>query len=335
MCAPALLEREERGVEAGEAVGVCHRERFWRVRGGSAQTSTGCVANLQQRVMTHSSWTSPTPRRSRAVYDEQLARRVHRGVADPRQRRPAQDVVQDVFLRAVAPPDGVRRRARRARLLPAADGALARARPVARGAGRRPRVRPARRSSSPATSGARGAPVASRGARGRPATVRAALGRLPGGPARGARARLLGRADRRPDRAPSACRWARPRAASGSGWPGCAPSAATSSPSLCDVTPKLREQPLATSERPFGHAEPRRRIAPAGRGTQGRRARWRVVNRPVAHRPRSKEVPCGRDPCCAPPLAARRARLTCRRAALRHRPTAARSPRRASAEASA
>ena len=55
--------------------------------------------------------------------------------------------------------------------------------------------------------------------------VRAALAELPAAPARGGRARLLGRADRRPDR-PSLrrARWARPRAASGSASPSCASS---------------------------------------------------------------------------------------------------------------
>ena len=75
------------------------------------------------------------PRGFERVYDEH-----HRGVYAAAFRilgnaAQAQDVVQDVFLRLWRAPAAVRRRARRARLLPAADGPLARARPLARGPG--------------------------------------------------------------------------------------------------------------------------------------------------------------------------------------------------------
>ena len=117
----------------------------------------------------------------------------------------------------------VRRPPRRARQLPAPDGPQPRARPVARGPGRRPRLGPPQGRRRPR----RGPP--GRAPRPSPPSARRAphrarrAGRAARRPARGARARLLGRADRRPDRdgAPT-CRSARPRAASASAWPSCA-----------------------------------------------------------------------------------------------------------------
>ena len=95
----------------------------------------------------------------------------------------------------------LRRPPRRARLLPAHDGPLARARPVARGPGRRPRLGPPASSWSTAPRRRSRTRPAVRGRarrhardrdRGAPAAARAA--------ARGARARLLGRPHGRRDR---------------------------------------------------------------------------------------------------------------------------------------
>ena len=144
-------------------------------------------------------------------------RRVLRGAPGPRQpgagpgRRPRTSSCASGAARS-------RFDARRGELgsLSAPDGALARARPVAGGPGRRARVGPLegrrRRDEARVEDRRRPRPSATR----RAASVREALRRAPDRPARGARARLLGRHDRRRDRAALAtCRSARRRAASG------------------------------------------------------------------------------------------------------------------------
>ena len=218
-------------------------------------------ANLQQRVECSSNTMRNATDLTRPDAFERVYDDHHRSVYAAAFRilgngAQAQDVVQDVFLRLWRRPRVVRRAPRRARRLPAVDGALARARPVARGPGAGPRVGPAevRRRRRRTTSGVdeRPATIAerARGRRGRARRARPAAAVA----ARGDRAQLLGRPDGGRDRA-AACtsRSAPPRAASGSGWRSCATSAAIWCP-----------RRAASLERQFGHAEPRWHDAFAG-----------------------------------------------------------------------
>ena len=100
-------------------------------------TSSGQAVQLGAYPMSPSrpARTSATTPRSAARTRSTHARSTSVAMAVLDDHARAQDVVQDVFLRAVAEARGLRRTARRARAVPARDGALAGARHAARAPG--------------------------------------------------------------------------------------------------------------------------------------------------------------------------------------------------------
>ena len=200
------------------------------------------------------------PQTFRRVFEHARAGRPRRRDAHPRQpgagarRRPGR------LPARLAAPGRLRPAPRRDRLLPAHDGALARARPVARGPGRGPRVGSAQDRRERRRGAGRGLPGRRRRARRRARERARGAAAASRPPARGARARLLGRPDRGEIAAASTSRWAPPRAASGSAWRSCARNALH-----WRTTP--RRSTFANIERPFDRRAGRAR-SPAGWGTR-------------------------------------------------------------------
>ena len=213
--------------------------------------------------------------------------RPRRRDAHPRQRRPGPGRRAGRVPAHLAPSRLVRRRPRRDRLLPAHDGPLARARPVARGPGRRPRLGPPEDRREHRGGADRGHARAD--ARARRHARDACARRCGGCPSPSARRSCspTGAASP-PTRSPAAstCRWARPRAASGSAWRGCARNALhwRSTPPR---TASLHSNVRSTAE-PAGHE------ARPGEGQVGRAAARRpaaVTHRRLVGRPTTEGGP--------------------------------------------